>query len=236
MQNPQNDRQALAGRTYCTACGTKMLRLGQDFTCPTQIGPFQEPCANDPINADRLLRMLVTRIIDTVMTDPVIDRITDLIQQEAAETSSRLQAHLDQTEITIEELNRRRDDLSSHQDPSQEDAYDDRVELNDIDDKATALAYEARNSRREIDSQAFISDQDIIRSNALDVATFLDEELPEHTQEFIRNFVNSVGVGPNSVHLTYRFPIPTEEHPEGTTTEVIPRADCDQTAGIGTGQ
>ena len=222
MQNPNDDRQALAGRTNCSTCNIPMVRLGTNYICPTQVGPDQGACPNSPINADQLLRMVATRILETVMTDPVVDRVTDLIQEEAGETSSRLQTHLDQTELALEKLNQWEYDLASEKDLSEEDTYHNTRE---IDDKRTALAFDARNSRKEIDAQDFISDRDIIRSNALDVATYLDEALPEHTNEFINNFVHSAGVGPNSIHLTYRFPIPTEQHPEGTTTDLIPRPD-----------
>ena len=175
-----------------------------------------------PINADHLLKMVTNQIIDTVMTDATIKRLTGIIQGTATETSSRLQTNLDQTELALEKLNRRENDLLTKQQMAGGN-FDD--ELANIAAKRTALAYEARNSHREIDAQAFISDENRIGANARDIDTYLDEDIPEQASEFIGNFANRITVDPSSVQLTYKFAIPSARNPQGKLTDLIPRLD-----------
>ena len=234
-QTTGDKRQALAGKTHCTACRAPMVRLGPDYTCPTQVNPNQQSCPDNTINADRLLRLVVTQVVGTVMKGPVVEKVTEIIQNEAAETTERLQRHLDQTELTLSELNQREVDLYTLQEQAGEDAPKFTDERNDITNKRAALSYEARNSRREIDSYAFISDEGRVRANAVDVETYLDSASPETTNQLMATFVKSLGVGPRSIELTYRFPMPSQEHPQGRITDMIPRSESDQTGVIDSG-
>ena len=216
-------RQALTGRTHCSQCGSIMLRMGPDFVCPSRVNPSEESCANNDINAYRLLRLVVTHIVNNVMTQPTVDRLKERVKSDAQEISRRFQGHLDQTEHSLADLHQR--EVTAHL----VQAEIDEDEINDISNKRAALSYEARNARRELEAQEFTSDEHRVEANAKDVDTFLDEATPEHTIEFINNFVESVGVGPWSIDLNYRFPIPSREHPKGRRSYVIPRRGSDQT-------
>ncbi len=229
-QMDQDRRQALAGRAYCSECHSTMLRMGPDYICPSGVNPTAESCTNNSVNASGLLRLVATHIVGTVMTKPTIDRLAQRIQEDAQETSRRFQKQLDQTEDSLNELTR-------------QDLYRLGVDLYFIEEEAeknsrnktTALAYEARNARRELDTQAFISDEARVRANAKNVDTFLDDAPPEVTNEFIENFVKSVGVGTRSIDLNYKFPIPSPDFPEGKLTYVIPRSGSDLTGVIDAG-
>lgn len=233
-QQEPDRRQSLTGRAYCSECRSSMLRMGPNFICPTRVNPSRNSCADNSIDSSRLLRLIATHIVATVMTQPVIDRLTGLIQRDAEETSRRYQEHHNQTERSLEDLHRQQAALLSMQDRPGGDTPEVEAQLTDISNKRTALSYEARNARREIETQSFISDEARIEANARDVDTFLDEVAPEDTIEFIDNFVRSVGIGPWSVQLNYKFPIPSQEYPEGKLTYSIPRRGSDQTGVIGT--
>ena len=228
-------RQALAGKTHCTGCGAPMVRLGPDYTCSTRVNENPHSCPDNTINADRLLRLVATQVVQAVMTDGVVQKVTGLIKSEADDTSERLQNHLDQAEYTLSELNRREVDLYIQQELKEEDVPNFADEMQDIANKRAALSYEARNSRREIDAQAFVSEEDRITANAVDVATYLDKASPETTTQFINTFLRSLQVGPNSIELTYRFPIPSEEHPAGRIKDIVPRSESDQTGVLRSG-
>ena len=223
-QTPRDIRQVLAGKAQCLSCDTPMLRLGPNYACPTRANPNSSSCPDNTINADRLLRLVATQVVEAVMTNSVMEKVAARIEKEADDTSERLQKHLDQTENALYELNQRETDLYIR-----ESVADYTVnfadELHDIANKRVALSYEARNSRREIDAQEFISDEDRIAENATDVDTYLDHASPETTYEFIDIFVKSLRVEPSSIELTYMFPIPSEEYPKGRITDVIPRSD-----------
>ena len=226
---PQDIRLALAGLAYCANCHAAMIRLGPDYTCPTRVNLKPGSCPDNTINADRLLKLVVSQAVSAVMIGPAIRKVTATIQKEAAETSSRLQEHLDETEFALEELDRREDDLLT---PTEQTGMDTPISLKEMVDtsnKRIALAFEAGNTRREVDAQAFISDEDRIQANALDVDTYLDEASPEQTIEFIENIVESAGISPRHISINYKFPIPSEEHPKGRLTDVVPRPEGGQT-------
>ena len=227
---PQDIRLVLAGLTYCANCHAAMIRLGPDYTCPSIVNLTPDSCPDNTIDANRLLRLVVSQAVSAVMTGPTIRRVVETIQKDAEETSSRLQEHLDETELTFEELVRRAADLRK----TEEQAYDDTTvsleEVVDVFNKQMALVFEAGTTRREIDAQAFISDENRIRANALEVNTYLDNASPGHTIEFIENIVESVGVSPAHIALNYKFPIPSQEHPDGRLTDMVPRPQRDQTA------
>ena len=225
---PRDIRLALAGLTYCVNCHAAMIRLGPDYTCPTRVNLTPDSCQDNTINADRLLRLVVGQAVSAVMIGPTIGKVTETIQKDAAETSGRLREHLEETERALEELDRREDDLFMANEQSGRDTPISLKEVADTSNKRIALAFDAGNTRMEIDAQAFISDEDRIRANALDVDTYLDEASPEHTIEFIENIVESVGIDPEHVAIHYKFPIPSDEHPEGRTSDVAPRPEGGQ--------
>ena len=224
---PQDIRLALAGLAYCANCHAAMIRLGPDYTCPTRVSLTPDRCPESTINADRLLRLVVSKAVSAVMIGPTIRKVTKTIQKDAAETSARLREHLDETELAMKELDKRGDHLFIMDEETGKVTAPLKESL-DIANKTIALAFEAGNTRREIDAQGFVSDEDRIRANALDVDTYLDETTPENTIEVIDNIVESVGVGPGHIAINYKFPIPSEEHLDGRTTDVIPRPEGDQ--------
>ena len=91
---PQDLRLVLAGLTYCANCHAAMIRLGPNYTCPARVNLTPDSCPDNTINADRLLRLVVSQAVSAVMIGPTIRKVTETIQKDAAETSSRLQEHL----------------------------------------------------------------------------------------------------------------------------------------------
>ncbi len=235
MQNPNDDRQALAGLTYCGSCRDPMVRMGTTYVCANGIINQESGCQSSAIDAGNLLRGVVGQIIRAVMHGPNLRVVKDFIQDRAEETAARLQTNLDQTELALAALNRREATLLTQLQGAGGETSAVRDELNDIADKRTALSHEARSSRREIDAQEFISDEGRITANAMDVDTFVAEATPEQTNEFIQNFVESLQVGPDFITIKYRFPIRSRENREGDIMDLFPRPDRNQTGDARTG-
>ena len=226
---PQDIRLVLAGLAFCATCHAAMIRLGPDYTCPTKVNLILDNCPDNTINANQLLRLVVRQAVSAVMVEPTIRRVTEIIQKDTAETSSRLQEHLYETELALEELHRREGKLITVNEQTVGNTPISSREVVDVSNKQIALAFEASNTRREIGAQAFISDEDRIQTNVLDVDTYLDEASPEQTIEFIENIVESVAVGPKHIAVNYKFRIPSEEYPEGRLADMVPRHEGGQT-------
>ena len=231
MQNPNDDRQALAGLVHCGTCRDPMIRMGPNYACPNGIINQGSGCQNSTIDAHELLRAVADQIIKAVMRGPNLRAVKDYVQEEARMTTARLRANLEQTERALAALNRREADLLTRLEGAGEDTSAVLDELNDVVDKKTALTYEARSSRREIDVQGFISDEDRIAANASDVDTYVDDALPEQTIEFVHNFVESVHVSSHYIYLVHRFPMPSRANRQGDFGILVPRTDRNQTGG-----
>ena len=146
---PQELRLVLAGLTYCANCHSAMVRLGPDYTCHARVNLTPDSCPDNTINADRLLRLVVSQVVGAVMIGPTIRKVTETIQKDAAEMSSRLQEHLEETELALEELDRLGDDLLTPKDQTDGDTTISLKEMVDISNKQIALAFEAGTTRRQ---------------------------------------------------------------------------------------
>ena len=218
----QENRHILAGIVNCNACGAVMINVGGKYVCPKSIGKMQEPCSTRSMNAERLLRAVMTRLVDTLNHEPTSTKVVGLIQGQAEALSEHAKNYLDETELALMDLNDRKRIMQSRaaEDPMSQEAFQE--EIDQTDRQAAALAYQARISRRELDGHEFVSDEARIRENLAQVETYLDDADPADTAEMINLLIRKVTIGPDSAVITYKRPLPKEGHPEGVTSERIP--------------
>ena len=68
----------------------------------------------------------------------------------------------------------------------------------------------------------WMRDKQKMKETALDPRTYLDYAEPQETSELLRNFINEILVGPDSVELAYRVPMPdSDNHPVVTRDLVL---------------
>ena len=199
-----------------------MINVGGEYICPRSIGKMQEPCSTRSMNADRLLRAVMTQMVDTLNHEPTSTKVVDLVQGQAEALSEHARNYLDETEFTLMDLNDRKRIMQGRADEDLLDEESFREETDQMDRQATALAYQARISRRELDGHKFVSDEARIRENLAQVETYLDDADPADTAEMINLLIRKVTIGTDSAVITYKRPLPKEGHPEGVTSERIP--------------
>jgi hypothetical protein len=199
-----------------------MVNVGGEYVCPRNVTRMQEPCSTMTINVDRLLRLVMTRLVDTLNTEDTATNVVSLIQDQAQTLSVQTRSYLDETELALMELNERKRILRSRaaDDPPAQEAY--QWEIDQMDQPAAALAYQARISRRELDGHQFASDEERIRKNMTQVETYLDEADPADTAEMINLLVLNVTIGQDQAVVNYKGPLPKDGYPDGVTSERIP--------------
>ena len=218
----QENRHTLAGIVKCAACGATMVNVGGEYTCPRAVTRMQEPCSTMAINVERILRAVIARLVDTLNTEDTASSVVGLIQGQAEMLSVQAKNYLDEAELALMELNERKQILRSRaaDDPPAQEAY--QWEIDQMDQPAAALAYQARISRRELDGHKFASDEERIRKNMTQVETYLDEADPADTAEMINLLVQSVTIGQDHAVVNYKGPLPKDGYPDGVTSERIP--------------
>ena len=159
--------------------------------------------------------------MDTLNTEDTASSVVGLIQGQAEMLSVQAKNYLDEAELALMELNERKQILRSRaaDDPPVQEAY--QWEIDQMDQPAAALAYQARISRRELDGHKFASDEERIRENMAQVETYLDEADPADTAEMINLLVQSVIIGQDHAVVHYKGPLPKDGYPDGVTSERI---------------
>ena len=218
----QENRHILAGMVRCDACRAVMVNVGGEYVCPRNITKMQEPCSTMGINAERLLRAVMTRLVDTLNSEPTASSVVSLIQGQAETLSEQARSYLDETELALMELNDRKRIMRSRAEdnPRAEESYQE--EIGQMDQQAAALSYQARISRRELDGHEFVNDEARIRENLAQVETYLDEADPADTAEMINLLIREVTISRDSAVVNYKGPLPKDGHPQGVTAERIP--------------
>ena len=211
----QENRHILAGMVRCGGCSALMFNVGGEYTCPKNITKVQEPCSTMSINAERLLRAVMTRLVDTLNSEPTASRVVNIVQEQAETLSKQARSYLDDNELALMDLNDRKRIMRSRaeEDPRALESY--LEEIDQIDHQAAALSYQARISRRELDGHDFVSDEARVRENLAQVETYLDEADPADTAEMINLLIRDITVGEGGAVVNYKEPLPKGRAPPG---------------------
>ena len=222
MSEPTGTRdhaRVLNGIARCAHCGSPLLKIGVNYTCPTLVTDETNACPTQPINAQELLREVVERLIKRIINEHTSDQLVNVIRDEYADKSSRAQDNLDRTETAIAELNALKGRVV-HPVEKGESAYSDVAgRIEDINRQTLGLSFEARLFRKEVDGYDFVTDEARIKANAIDPTTYLESATPEETRDLLNLFVSSIDVANDGivVHYTDQVPVPAQpdEQPAG---------------------
>ena len=218
----QENRHILAGIVKCGVCRAVMVNVGGEYICPRNITKMQEPCAILSINAERLLRAVMTRLVSTLNNEPTSGRVVSLIQKQTETTAAQARSYLDEAELALMELNERRQ-IMHRRDSENPNAMDSLQEETDhMERQGAALAYQARISRRELDAQEFVNNEKHLRDTLASVETYLDDADPADTAELINLLIQDITIGRDHAVINYKGPIPKYGFPEGVKAERIP--------------
>ena len=229
MTEPTGTRdhvRILNGIVHCAHCSAPLLKAGTNYSCPTVITDRTDACPTKPIDGQELLYLVVDRIIGRTINDQTMDQIVVSLKSDYGERTRKVQDNLDRTESAIAELNVLKTNIVQQVEQGAQPFSDVSGQIEEINQTAIGLSYEARLSRRKIDEHDFVTDEDRIRANAQDLSTYLGEASPDDTKELIDMFVNRVDVGTDSVviHYTDKVPGGTQSSDQASDRVPLPNA------------
>ena len=225
MPEPTGTRdhaRVLNGIARCAHCGTPLLKIGVNYTCPTLVTDEGNACPTQPINAQKLLREVVEQLIKRTINEDTASQLATAIRDEYADKSRVAQDNLDRAETAIAELNALKGRVVhpvEHGDSAFSDVAD-RIE--DINRQTLGLSFEARLFRKEIDGYDFVTDKARIKANALDSATYLENATPEETRDLLNLFVRSVDVTNDGIVVHYTEQVPRTAQPDCKSADAMP--------------
>jgi hypothetical protein len=85
-----------------------MTVVGTHYACPANMEGGAEHCSTTPIDAERLVRLVVAQPVKRVMTDSAIALLTNDIQEMASAKSRMQKERLQTSESSTEGLNSRK--------------------------------------------------------------------------------------------------------------------------------
>ena len=224
MMNSQSVNQSkpsLDGMVFCAKCGEEMANTGARYYCRNTTVEFGGKCTTSPVNADLLVRAVVTQMVNRLATDETVQSITESIM-DATEANARIQRlRMEQAEAAIAETNTRRPAVLQpveHGIKSYDEVAD---EINELDQITAGLTFESMVARDELDKIDFIRDEDALREAARNPNTYLGGNSLDETQEMLGLVIRKVMVGTGSAVIIYEVPMPSAGQPQGIRQDLV---------------
>ena len=224
MVNPTTVRQtkpSLNDMVYCANCGGAMVNTGKRYYCPNTSVDSGRDCTTKPVYADHLRRAVVSELINRLITDDNIRIVTETIQETTAANADLQRLRMEQAEAAIADAKAKRHALLRLVEHGEKTYQDVASEIDTLDQTTAGLAFESMIARNELEKTTFVSDEDGIRDTAISMNTWLGTKNPDETQELLDLLVRKVTVGSDSALIVYHVPMPTDEHPEGVTEDLV---------------
>ena len=205
----------------CANCGSAMNRVADNYSCPNSGAGAEQSCSTPPVNADHLLRRVMSKLVERIVTGETLQLVSENIR-ETTEANVQLQRErLETAESDISRINRRRTLVLQPVEQGNATYPDVADEMHEIEKAATGLAYESLIARDELEKLNYIRDETGIRNTMTNLDTYLGSFNAEEVQELLDMTIQEVQVSDNAATVVYTEAIFSEEHPEGIRTDLI---------------
>ena len=207
---------------HCAHCGHPMIKTGPNYTCPTLVNNDPNICPTQPINAQELLELVFTQLIKRVINEQAIQQIIKTTHNEFDEKIRQAQDNLDRTERTISELKETKKELLYQVEQGAKPFPDVADKIREINMTVISLSYEARLGRRELDKYNFVTDEERIKANALDLGTYLEAAAPELIKDLVNMFIRNIKIANDCVVINYTNDDPEADQKDECSSDRIP--------------
>ena len=224
MVNPTTVRQTkptLNDMVYCNNCGAAMVNNGKRYHCPNSSVDSGLSCTTKPVYADQLLYAVVRQLMNRLATEDNIQHITETIKETAAANDQLQRTRMEQAETAIVDAKSKKTAFLQLVERGEKTYQDVAADIAALDSAAAGLAYESIVARNELEKIAFVSDEQGIRETTTSMDTWLGGNNPDETQELLDLLVQKVMVSSRSALVVYHAPMPTDEHPEDITEDLV---------------
>ena len=224
MVNPTTVRQTkptLNDMVYCNNCGAAMVNNGKHYHCPNSSVDSGLSCTTNPVYADQLLYAVVRRLMNRLATEDNIQNITETIKETAAANDQLQRTRMEQAEAAIVDAKSKKTAFLQLVEHGAKTYQDVAADIATLDSAAAGLAYESIVARNELEKIDFVNDEQGIRDTTTSMVTWLGGNNRDEMQELLDLLVQKVMVSSRSALVVYHAPMPTNEHPEGITEDLV---------------
>jgi len=211
----------LSGLVICGRCGRHLVgtsaKSGQYryYTCQQYYHEGKEACLGIRIGKRDLESFIVSKTRDLILDDDNLRSLVSLVNEELEERTDRISEQLERLD---EGENRLQQRLARHYEALETGA----LELQDVAARIQALRAEimelerqkahlgcetASQKCREVDLESVLAYAENLR-RTLRIGNI------DRRREFLRSLIEQIEVGPESIEIQYRLPVPEEETEE----------------------
>jgi hypothetical protein len=163
----------------------------------------------------------MSKLVERIVTGETLQLVSENIR-ETTEANVHLQRErLETAESDISRINRRRTLVLQPVEQGNATYPDVADEMHEIEKAATGLAYESLIARNELEKLDRMRDEAEIRNAMTNLDTYLGSVNAGEAQELLDMTIREVRVSGNAAMVVYTEPILSEEHPEGTSADMI---------------
>ena len=99
---------SLDGMVFCANCGSEMDNAGERYYCRNTTVETGGNCPTSPVNADQLVRAVITQLVKRLATDETVQSITKSIMDTTENNTRTQRSRMEQAEAVIAEITARR--------------------------------------------------------------------------------------------------------------------------------
>ena len=154
-------------------------------------------------------------------TDDNIQAVTDSIKATTAANADTQRQRMEQAEAAIADAKAKKPAylrLVEHGEMTYQDVA---ADIDALDQATAGLAFESLIARNELEKIDFIADEQGIRDTFTSMETWLNADNANDTQELLDLMIQKVTVDSESLLIVYHVPMPSDEHPEGVTEDLV---------------
>ena len=204
-----SNKPSLGDLVHCANCSAAMAHTGQLYYCPNATRSSDRHCPTNPVGTRLLLHKVFSGLIRRFATDDMITYATQVIKATTEPRANALRQQLESAEAVLADA-KAQDPMAFQRAETRTKHYQDTAaEVGALDQLAATRARESMAARDELDKVAFIANEQGIRNDAINPATFLEGNSPDEAQEFLDLLVEKVLVDSTSAVIVYQMEMPT---------------------------
>ena len=191
------------------------------YVCPTLMERGPDDCTTPPIDAEYLDRLVVTRMVQNVLTGKNLQTVINIAQEQSGKMALQHRAELETISDRLAGQNRPRRELMTAVETERTTFAEVAGRVQELNDAKTRLEVQVIEAKKQLEIQEFVSDEARIRENARNIDTYLRAVNKETVREMIRTLIREVLVGPGAATLRYTIPMPSNGPGKGAMTEEV---------------
>ena len=225
MTQEINYLHLLDGLVRCQPCGTEMTAIhnpDNQYVCITLILSGADDCATPPMDAEYLDRLVVTRMVENLLTGKNLQAVIKGVQEKSGDIALQHQAEMKGISDRLAGQERARRKLMTAVETEKTTFAKVAGRVQQLNDTKTRLDAQAMEAKKQMDIQDFMSDETSVREKVQNIDTYLREPNKGIIQEIIRTFIEEVLVGLATATLRYTLPMTPSGGPgKGAMTEEV---------------